>query len=268
MKQVIISVSIALLCAGNAVAQTLGSSPYPAGVQLNTSAGTNFYGPLAVNRNNQLWEATLSYSHVIKPASDQHPAVGLYLPATLTLFNKRLDDPAYIRYSLMQPGTLGINPRLYLSGSPTDKLTLFVSGGPSVNFFPLLSDSTTQWDNNDTFEQFQLRGGGGFYYSLSTKTSLQASVDFAKHWLNLTTRTEEYYKRAVSSDTDFSSIRVNVTFTPIVIKDILQVYIASNWYGRPSGDPRTKYLDVRIGTAMRIGKELGKLLKKTPEDGK
>ncbi|AII52268.1 hypothetical protein N008_09790 [Hymenobacter sp. APR13] len=237
------------------------------GATLAVGVGVNTYGPLRYSNSNLMVPLAVDYIHPITVSTREHPTLGIRLRAATDLTDHRMPDPVYLPYTVQQPGRLALEAGLFLEGSPKPDLSLFVHGSTGLRLYPLLDAGPERWKVYDTFNQRIALLGAGLGYriwsqgsektSQSNYTQLRGSLDYRRHWHDLSNRTERYYQQYVGPSTRLSSLHAHLGLTTWC-KGKTGIELASNWYGRPANDPRTKYYDVRVSVLLRLRKNEAK----------
>jgi hypothetical protein len=251
---------ILVLITGTTYAQdNLGA--FQEGVSLRAYGGLNMFGSADVSISNSFSRFDIVYDHLIVKESENNPALGLSLVGNITPFNKGLNDAEYINYNVMQTGTLGFNPSLFIISKPVEDLKVFFSASAGIQYYPLISNDSIDWGKLDGFEQRSLGLGLGFEYNNLFRTSIQTF----RRWHDFSSRSEAYYQANISEDTNFSNLHYNFTLTPFGTfpynkegknpsKGIFYLFL--NWYGGPSSDPRTKFYNIGLGFTATIPKKM------------
>ena len=223
--------------------------------------GLNSYGPLVIGNKNLILPLSLTFVQRFTTDNGKQPTSGFRLQAVADPTRHRMLDKEYVRYTLQQKGRFAADLDLFVEGSPVADFSVNAHAGAGLRFYPLFAD-----DDNDkyhfyeTYEQLVLYFGGGFAYRLrrhdSPRTAwglLEGGLDYRKNWPNFSTRSLDYYRQEIGPNTRFSSLQAQVAFTGYLTnKTGLQ--LSGNWYGRPAGDPQTKYFDVRLGIIFHLSK--------------
>lgn len=237
MKAIIVFFFVAFYSTANAQV-FLGK--FEPGWALDVAGGANMLGSTDLTSGNLFQKNYITYNHIITEATNDNPAIGLSLVGNFTLYNRRFDELDYVPYFLMQDGSLGFTPSIFIIAEPTEGVELFAAFKAGIQFYPLLETDILEESNFDVYEQWLLGMGLGVKYH----NLISSSVELVRRRHDLSSRSEDYFETNIDEDVSLSNLHFNFTVLPLRNDSF---YFFLDWYGRPSDDPRIKFYNVGIG---------------------